>query len=459
VSIGYKLVDGTAQDRIDVPARDAAADTAPMLGWFSRILPLSFFESLKRDLEIVENACIFTLRVTTWMMLMQRLSSGGTLDTAVSELLNGNGREILEPCRKVNEGNISANTGAYNRARQRMPEEAARRVARRSFEQLHAIRSGSGWRERLFLLDGSSIRLAHSPSLLEVYSPAENQHGQSHWPVMRVAVMHHVMTALAMAPEFGPMYGQGAVSEQALAEPLIEQLPPASVLIADRNFGVFSVIWQAHSRGHKVLVRLTAPRAERLNGGALKTEEHKVVWEPSRTDRRGHPSLPADAQIQGRLIAARPEGMKEDLYLFTTLDETVPDVVALYRERWNIETDLRSIKEQVRLHTISARSPKMVACELLLAIASYNLIRAVMAEAARQIDVEPRSLSFSRSRSAFWAFARAVAHTDSAEEFDHHWRLLIRIIGQCKLYQRYRPPAPRAVWHKRPSFPNRKAPK
>jgi len=430
-----------------------------VLGWFSRILPLSFFESLKQDLEIVENACVFTLRVTTWMMLMQRLSSGGTLDAAVSELLTGNGQEILEPCRKVSEGNISANTGAYNRARQRMPEEAARRVASRSFEQLHAIRSGSGLRERLFLLDGSSIRLAHSPALLETYAPAENQHGQSHWPVMRVSVMHHVTTALAMAPEFGPMYGKGAVSEQELAESLIEQLPPASVLIADRNFGVFSVIWHAHSRRHKVLMRLTAPRAEKLNGGELKAEEQQVVWEPSRADRRSHPSLPADAQIHGRLIAARLEGMKEDLYLFTTLSEAVPEVTALYGERWNIETDLRSIKEQVRLHTISARSPKMVACELLLAIASYNLIRAVMAEAARQIGVEPRSLSFSRSRNAFWAFTRAVAHTESTEEFDRNWRLLIRIVGQGKLYQRVRPPAPRAVWHKSPAFPDRKAQK
>lgn len=426
-----------------------------MLGWFDRILPLSFFKSLKQDLEIVGNSCLFTLRVTTWMMMMQRLSSSGTLDTAVSEMLHGNGREILEPCRKVNEGNISANTGAYNRARQRMPEEAARRVARRSFEQLHEIQSGSGVRSRLFLLDGSSIRLSHSAAVLKAYPPAENQHGESHWPVMKVAVMHHVVTALAMDPQFGPMYGNEAVSEQRLAEPLIDGLPPASVLIGDRNFGVFSVMWHAHSRGHKVLVRMTALRARRLSKGDLSTGDHKVVWEPTRDDRRGHPAIPAGARIEGRLIVTRPEGMKEDLYLFTTLEEPAEEGIALYKERWNIETDLRSIKEQVRLHTITAQSPKMIACELLIAIASYNLIRAVMTEAARQVGVEPRRLSFSRSRNAFWAFARAVAHTESDEAFDRHWRLLIRIMGQSKLYKRSRPTAPRAVWHKPQNFPER----
>ena len=206
-----------------------------------------------------------------------------------------------------------------------------------------------------------------------------------------------------------------------------------------------------------MVVRLTDVRAARLKQGDLTAGDYSLSWEPTRHDRHGHPDLPADACIRGRLIVSRPAGMKQDLCLFTTLEEPAEEVIALYRERWNIETDLRSIKEQVRLQTITARSPDMVACELLLAIASYNLIRAVMAEAARHVKVQPRSLSFSRSRSGFWAFARAVAHTESAEEFDRHWKLLIRSIGQHKLYQRSRPPAPRAVWQKSQTFPNRKA--
>ena len=162
--------------------------------------------------------------------------------------------------------------------------------------------------------------------------------------------------------------------------------------------------------------------------------------------------------MEGRLIAAYSEEAKEMLYLFTTLGEETREIVAeLYRERWHVETDLRSLKEQVRLHTIPARSPTLVACELLMAIASYNLIRAVMTEAARQIGIEPRRLSFSRSRENFWAFARAVAHLNSEEELERHWKVLIRSLGQCKLPKRHRPPAVRAVWHQRQAFPSRKA--
>lgn len=435
----------------------AGSRAQQIFGWFGKTLPQSFFQSLKEDLEVIENSCIFTLPVTTWLMIMQRLSPKGTLATAVTELIHGNGRELLEPCKRVREGSISASTGAYSQARQRIPVEAVRRVAERTFEHLHEIRPRETLRDRLFILDGSSIQLAHSTAVLKVYPPAENQHGKSHWPVMRVAVLHHVVTGLAMAPQYGAMYGPDAVSEQGLAKALIDRLPPSSVLIGDRNFGIFAVAWRAHQGGHKVLVRLTEARAKRLNGGELAPDsDRKVIWEPSREDRRTHPDLPAEARIEGRLIVAQVNGPEETIYLFTTLEEPTEQVVSLYKERWNIETDLRSLKEQVRLHTIPARSPDLVASELLIAIASYNLIRAVMAEAARQIDIEPRRLSFSRSRESFWAFVRAVAHVDSEEEFEYHWRLLLRSISQCKLPRRNRPSAPRLVWHKRESFPTRK---
>jgi hypothetical protein len=391
-------------------------------------------------------------------MILQRLSQKGTLATAVTELLHGNGRELLEPCKRVREDKISAGTGAYSQARQRVPVEAVRRVAERTFEQLHRISPQDTLRDRLFLLDGSSIRLAHSPALLKAYPQAENQHGRPHWPVARVAVMHHVVTGLAMAPRFGAMYGPDAVSEQGLAEALIDQLPSSSVLIGDRNFGIFAVAWRAHSRDHAVLVRLTEARAKRLSGGGelIPGSDREVIWEPSRDDRRTHRDLPAEAHMEGRLIVTQAEGVKEILYLFTTLEEPAEQVASLYRERWNIETDLPSLKEQVRLHAIPARSPDLVASELLIAIASYNLIRAVMAEAAQQINTEPRRLSFSRSRESFWAFARAVAHVDSREKFEYHWRLLLRSLSQCKLPKRHRPPAPRVIWPKPQTFPTRK---
>jgi len=46
----------------------------------------------------------------------------------------------------------------------------------------------------VFLLDGSSLELEPCRELLRGYPPAENQHGRSHWPVLRMAVLHDAET-------------------------------------------------------------------------------------------------------------------------------------------------------------------------------------------------------------------------------------------------------------------------
>jgi hypothetical protein len=453
----YKLVDGTRFTESPAPA-SAAADKCRILGWFRKTLPDDFFAQLKRDFEITANSCIYTLPVTVWLMIVQRLSPGGTLAEAVSELKFGHGRELLEPCKRVREDKISSGTASFSDARQRVPAEAARRIAEHTFAELLRVNSGDTLQDQLYLLDGSSVDTAHSSANARAYPPCHNQYGESHWPVLRVAVMHHVTTAMAMALQFGPMFGSQAVSEQALATPLIDALPEPAVLIADRNFGVFSVVWQATRRRHRVIVRLTEQRAQLLNGGELQVgQDRKLTWRPSRHDLATHPDLNGEEEIAGRLVVARAADPKQILYLFTTLAQETPDAVTqLYRLRWNIETDLRSLKEQVRLHSIQAQSPQMVACELLMGIAAYNLIRAVMAEAARQAGIEPRRLSFSRCRTIFWAFSRAAATALSEAEFDRYWNLLMEGILQSKLPQRTRPTAPRAVWKKRLRFPNRR---
>src|SRR5450755_4434497 len=114
--MSYKLVDGTAQYKISFPAEPTAPGESTrrrVFGWFTKTLPHSFFESLKKDFELAGNSCIFTPQVTSWMMMVQRLSPKGTLSTAVGELLHGNGRELLDPCKRVRDENISAGTGAY----------------------------------------------------------------------------------------------------------------------------------------------------------------------------------------------------------------------------------------------------------------------------------------------------------------------------------------------------------
>ena len=62
------------------------------------------------------------------------------------------------------------------------------------------------------------------------------------------------------------MYGPRAVSEQKLAEQAMGSLPRHSMVLGDRNFGVFSVAYAAQQQGLNVVFRLTDVRAAKLTG-------------------------------------------------------------------------------------------------------------------------------------------------------------------------------------------------
>ena len=88
-------------------------------------------------------------------------------------------------------GNISARTGAYCQARQKLPKLLCRQVTEEIIEQLRQMlgREAQGPRN-VFLFYGSSIELEHCRELVGGYPPAQNQHGKSHWPVLRIVVAH-----------------------------------------------------------------------------------------------------------------------------------------------------------------------------------------------------------------------------------------------------------------------------
>jgi hypothetical protein len=141
------------------------------------------------------------------------------------------------------------------------------------------------------------------------------------------------------------MHGPDAVSEQSLLEQAIGRLPKGATVLGDANFGLFSVAYTGQQNGHPLLLRLTPDRAKCLAESLRNGIDRPLVWKPSRWDRKAHPSLPADACVTGRLIVKRVKPSNGDkpflLALFTDLAEAV---VALYGQRWNIETDLRTLK-------------------------------------------------------------------------------------------------------------------
>jgi hypothetical protein len=428
---------------------------------FGKAVPPEFFGALQARLG-VSGRGIYSLGVVVWLMMWQRLDGRGSLAAAVQQVVQGVLGDLLPPEKRVREQRVSSNTGALSRARKRLPLEVVERTCDQIFAHLMKPVEATTLVEKLFLIDGSWMRLAHTASLIEAYPLGSNQHGEAHWPVMRVRMAHHLGSGLATRPGWGPMHGTQAVSEQGLTEPMMDRLPTGAALMADRNFAVFSVAWAAQQHRHGVRFRITEERARKIAGQVLPpagTERH-IEWRPSRDDRRAHPELPADAVVRGRLIVAHIEGedgKRLKLYLFTTLEEPREMLVELYRRRWHIELDIRSLKQTLGMHSLSAKTPEMVEKELLLAIAGYNLVRSVQMAAARPANLEPRRLSFSRVQAVVMTALPRLATLTDAAEWEAEYQRVLGWAAQGKLPNRTRRRSyPREVWGQGGSFPKRK---
>jgi hypothetical protein len=277
-------------------------------------------------------------------------------------------------------------------------------------------------------------------------------------------VAQDLTTGLAQRPCWGPMYGPRAVSEQALTEQILDRLPDQSVLIGDINFGVFSVAFAATQRGHDVLLRLQPSRAAVVQRGLPLQSglDQQVCWCPSDYERKKHPDLPADACVRGRLVVQQvkaSDGSSVTLYLFTTLSLPVEQLLQLYGQRWNVETDLRSLKRTVDLQILRCKSADMIAKELVLALVGYNLVRAVMNAAAEEYNLDPRRLSFSRSQDVVNAALPGLAAASTPAEYQARVHRMLQLVASCKLPDRSRrPSAPREVWAHGCKFARRKTP-
>jgi hypothetical protein len=419
----------------------------PTCALFESLAPESYFDELVQCHGLRRRKRIYPLHMVIWLMIYQRLHRDASLTTAIVSL----------PRSRQNGIKISMATGGYCQARQRVPTLVAEQVSDRVFETLQKhMRS---YQRPVYLVDGTTLRLEHEAELVRAFPAGHNHHGENRWPVLLLVAFHDAHSGLAARPSWGPMYGPNAVSEQYLATQALRRLPADAVVLGDSNFGIFSFAHAVVDSGRPVLLRLTESRAKHILGTRpAKLGRHRVVWRASRWDHKKHPDLPPEASLEGFVVVCRhPLKNEEKLYFFTTLEQRPRQVLASYKLRWNIETDLRNLKRTVNLYQLRGRSLGVAEKELLLAVTAYNLVRAVMFQAAKLRDCSPRELSFAQVQAVILSALPGLEQARSQRERKQRMLELLELAAQLALPRRKRKRRsyPREVWKRGASFPIR----
>jgi hypothetical protein len=105
--------------------------------------------------------------------------------------------------------------------------------------------------------------------------------------------------------------------------------------------------------------------------------------------------------------------------------------------------DLRSLKTVMRMEILRGKSPEMVRKEVAVHLLAYNLIRGIMAEAARVGGVRPRQLSFKGAQQTIRSFEEVHWYDPRRIKADLPRRL--RLISRKRVGKRPDRYEPRAI--------------
>jgi hypothetical protein len=411
-------------------------------------------------------ATIYTPAIVVWLMIYQRLHSNASLQSATDELLRISREQpqILAGNRRITEGTLSANTSSFCNARQRLRVDVADSLADTVFNTLMSATPPSWKGRRVMIVDGTTCSLGSHDELRKLYPPASNQYGPSNWPMMHLTVATELSSGCAVRPEIGAMYGPQAIGEVALAKGLFARIPANSLLMADRNFGIFDFCYAARQAGHDTITRLTKKRFDSIRKKArlVKPGCWRLIWTPSADERKAHPELPADASLSVTLHereVTTAAGKKMTLWLVTTLSTTDGESLAdLYKLRQDVETDIRDLKVTLKLDQMKSQSGGMLSKEIAMGVVTLNLVVQIRRLAAQQAGVKPRRLSFSGILSLVQTILFSPKER-TWEEYQATFEQVLRWGGQRKIPNRPGRSYDRTVLTKRRKHPNRKSKK
>lgn len=334
---------------------------------------------------------LFPPTETLSMFLSQALSSDRSCQKAVNDVAVKRLATGMALC--------STHTGAYCKARERLPLEMVRTLVEYSGQVISA-RAPSAWRWRgrpVRLVDGTTVTLPDTPANQAAYPQSRTQKPGLGFPLCRVLGLVCLDSGVVLNAAVGRFRGKGG-DEQTLLRSVLDTLHRGDVLVGDAYFATYFLLSTLSEQGIDAVFEQYGARKRSTDfrrGKRLGPRDHLIVL--------NKPTTKPDWMLQAHYEHA-PETLEVrevrtgGKILVTTLlcaqQTAKSELRALYRSRWHIELDLRNIKTTLGMNTLSCMTPAMALKELWVYLLAYNLIRWMMAQAAAHARCLPRELSF-----------------------------------------------------------------
>ena len=424
------------------------------------ILPEARLEELLAEEGIVYRNRFYTPIVTLWAMLYQALSADKSLRNTVKCMVTWVTAAGGDP--------PSSDTGAYSKARERLPESLLQRLVPETADQLEqTVPKAQYWcGRRVKVFDGTTVLMADSRANQLAYPQHGNQAAGCGFPFARVVVFFCLLTGAVVSACIAPK----TMSEIVMSRLLYQDLDPNDVAMADQAYGSYvdlALIQQQGADG--VLRKHHARHTDFRTGKKHGVGDHQVEWrKPSRPP--AHMSVDEFAAIpktlrvrEVRLKLSRQGFRDQFIIVVTTLLDVkcypASQLTRLYGWRWQAaEVNLRHLKTTLKMEMLTAKTPAMVRKEIWSHFLAYNLVRTIMEQASPLLRYERNRLSLQGTRQHFNQILALLATTTKAGR-QRLYTHLIQDIVTDKLPQRPNRHEPRVVKRRPKPFPRMRQPR
>ncbi len=389
---------------------------------------------------------LFTPTETLSMFLAQALSADRSCQKAVNDSAIRRVTGGLSAC--------STHTGAYCRARQRLPVEMVGTLVQRTGRLMSELAPPAWlWRARAVrLVDGTTVPMPDTPTNQAVYPQPRSQQPGLGFPLCRMVGILCLGSGAILNAAIGRYRGKGG-DEQSLLRSMLDTLDSGDILLGDAYYASYFLLCDLHKRGVDAVFEQQGARRRSIDfrrGQRQGSRDHLI--DLVKPKRKPDWMRQADYDRAPDTLKVRELHTGGKILVTTLLcpKQTPKSALqSLYRDRWQAELDLRNIKTTLGMEMLSCKTPTMAEKEIWVYLLAYNLIRLIMAQAASLADRLPRELSFKHALQLWIAWGQYEIGGDHDEKLS----VLFVLISQRQVGNRPRRIEPRAVKRRPKPYP------
>ncbi|XHX79274.1 MAG: IS4 family transposase [Stenomitos frigidus ULC029] len=426
---------------------------------WQELLPASKLEAILQEEKVSYRNCVYTPIVTLWVMVSQVLEPDKSLSHAVKRIISWlAAAEVACP---------SPDTGAYSKARQRLPERVLQRLVPEAAaaleQQVPAAQHWCGRRVRVG--DGTTVLMSDTAANQTAYPQHSNQATGCGFPIAKWVVMFSLLTGAAVAACIAPL----ACSEIVMSRLLYQPLAPADVLVADQAYGSYVALALVQQQGADGVFRKHhARQCDFRRGKKLGIGDHQVVWQkpqqcPQHMSATEFAALPATLVVREVCLRLPRRGFRDQTIIVVTtlLDAkrySAGQLTQLYGRRWQAaEVNLRHLKTTLKRELLTAKTPEMVRKEIWTHLFAYTLLRTLMWQATTTSERTPFQLSLQGARQQLNQMV-SLATTTKAQR-QRLYQGLLKQVASDRLPVRPHRSEPRVLKRRPTPFPRMQQPR